>query len=111
MRARGEIVLYQGERYKYYRGMGSIGAMKARGHSRDRYAQETIDDAAKLVAEGIEGQIPYRGPLNMTVAQVVGGLRQAMGYCGTPDIETLKTKGPICHDDRRRPAGKVTPTT
>ncbi len=89
----GEIVLYQGERYKYYRGMGSIGAMKARGHSRDRYAQETIGDAAKLVAEGIEGQIPYRGPLNMTVAQVVGGLRQAMGYCGTPDIETLKTKG------------------
>ena len=89
----GEIILYQGERYKHYRGMGSIGAMKARGHSRDRYSQETVDDTAKLVAEGIEGQIPFRGALSMTVAQLVGGLRQAMGYCGTPDLTTLKVKG------------------
>ncbi len=89
----GEIILYQGERYKHYRGMGSIGAMRARGYSRDRYAQETVDDTAKLVAEGIEGQIPFRGALSMTIAQLVGGLRQAMGYCGTSDIAALKAGG------------------
>ena len=88
----GEIILAQGERFKDYRGMGSIGAMRARGYSRDRYAQELVEDTSKLVAEGIEGRIPYRGALGHTMAQLIGGLRQTMGYCGTADIAALKSK-------------------
>lgn len=87
----GEIILAQGERFKDYRGMGSIGAMRARGYSRDRYSQESIEDAAKLVAEGIEGRTPYRGALAITLDQLTGGVRQTMGYCGTPDIMSLKS--------------------
>lgn len=87
--APGEVVLYQGRSYKVYRGMGSLGAMR-RG-SRDRYFQTTTD-AGKLVPEGIEGRVPYRGPLADTLHQLVGGLRAGMGYTGCPDIETLRTE-------------------
>ena len=86
----GEVVLYQGERFKEYRGMGSIGAMKERGYSKDRYQQEDID-VSKFVAEGIEGQVPYKGPLTHLVYQLVGGLRSAMGYVGAASIEEMKT--------------------
>jgi IMP dehydrogenase len=88
----GEVILYHGERYKEYRGMGSIGAMKARSFSKDRYFQAEVDNASKLVPEGIEGRVPYKGPLTNIVYQLVGGLRQAMGYCGAPDIEAMKTR-------------------
>jgi len=86
----GEVVFQQGERYKEYRGMGSLGAMKARGYSKDRYFQGDVEDVEKLVPEGIEGRVPYKGPLAGVLHQVVGGLRQAMGYCGAPTIEALK---------------------
>ena len=86
----GEVVLYQGERYKEYRGMGSIGAMKARSFSKDRYFQEGIGNIQKLVPEGIEGRVAYKGPLGNLVYQLVGGLRSAMGYVGAPDISALK---------------------
>jgi len=83
--APGEIELYQGRSYKVYRGMGSIAAMKA--GSKDRYFQE---DSQKLVPEGIEGRVPYKGTLADTVFQLIGGLRSGMGYCGAPDIPTLQ---------------------
>ena len=85
----GEVVLYQGERFKEYRGMGSIGAMSARSYSKDRYFQEG-GKSDKLVPEGIEGRVAYKGPLGNLVYQLVGGLRSAMGYCGAPDIASLK---------------------
>lgn len=87
----GDVVLSQGERFKEYRGMGSIGAMKARSYSRDRYLQQDVDDVARLVPEGIEGHVAYKGPLRHLVHQLVGGLRQAMGYCGAATIEELKS--------------------
>jgi IMP dehydrogenase len=86
----GEVVLYQGERFKEYRGMGSIGAMKARSYSKDRYFQEGVGNIQKLVPEGIEGRVAYKGPLANLVYQLVGGLRSAMGYVGAHDIPTLK---------------------
>ncbi len=86
----GEIQLYQGRSYKVYRGMGSLGAM-AEG-SKDRYFQEG-QESSKLVPEGIEGRVPYKGPLADTVYQLLGGLRSGMGYCGTPTIDDLRTKG------------------
>jgi IMP dehydrogenase len=86
----GEVVLYQGERFKEYRGMGSIGAMKSRSYSKDRYFQEGVGNIQKLVPEGIEGRVAYKGPLRNLVYQLVGGLRSAMGYVGAPDIATLK---------------------
>ena len=86
----GEVVLYQGERFKEYRGMGSIGAMKARSYSKDRYFQEGVGNIQKLVPEGIEGRVAYKGPVGNLVYQLVGGLRSAMGYVGAPDIPTLK---------------------
>lgn len=85
----GEKVLYEGRSYKVYRGMGSIEAMKQ--GSRDRYFQDTEDDIQKLVPEGIEGRVPYKGPLGDTVYQMVGGLRAAMGYCGAPTIPRMKS--------------------
>lgn len=85
--APGETVIYQGRAYKMYRGMGSIGAMR-RGSS-DRYFQESTD---KLVPEGIEGRVPYRGSLAANVFQMAGGLRSGMGYVGAPDIQTLRTQ-------------------
>ena len=89
--APGEVLLVQGERFKEYRGMGSLGAMKARSFSKDRYFQGDVEDVEKLVPEGIEGRVPYKGPLAPIVYQLLGGLRQAMGYCGAPTIEALKT--------------------
>jgi IMP dehydrogenase len=86
----GDVVFQHGERFKEYRGMGSIGAMKARGYSKDRYFQGDVEDVEKLVPEGIEGRVAYKGPLAGVLHQVVGGLRQAMGYCGAPTIEALK---------------------
>jgi IMP dehydrogenase len=86
----GEKILYEGRSYKVYRGMGSLGAMKH--GSKDRYFQDVEDDIAKLVPEGVEGRVPYRGPLSDTIYQIVGGLRAAMGYCGTKNIEALKKK-------------------
>ncbi|HEX7082919.1 MAG TPA: IMP dehydrogenase, partial [Gaiellaceae bacterium] len=86
----GDVVYAQGERYKEYRGMGSLGAMKARGFSKDRYFQGDVEDVDKLVPEGIEGRVAYKGPLSAVLHQIVGGLRQAMGYCGAPTIEAMK---------------------
>ena len=87
----GEKILYEGRSYKIYRGMGSLEAM--RQGSRDRYFQDAEDDIQKLVPEGIEGRVPYKGPLGDIVYQMVGGLRSAMGYCGTPTIAVLKARG------------------
>jgi len=90
--APGEVMVAQGERFKEYRGMGSLGAMKARSFSKDRYFQGDVEDVDKLVPEGIEGRVPYKGPLAPIVHQVVGGLRQAMGYCGAATIEEMKER-------------------
>jgi IMP dehydrogenase len=86
----GDVILVQGERYKEYRGLGSLGAMKARGFSKDRYFQGDVEDVEKLIPEGIEGRTAYKGPLQHVVRQLVGGLRQAMGYCGAATIEEMK---------------------
>jgi IMP dehydrogenase/GMP reductase len=88
----GELVISQGERYKDYRGMGSIGAMKRRSYSKDRYFQGNVSEESRLIAEGIEGRVPYKGPLSNVVFQLVGGLRQAMGYVGAASIEALQTQ-------------------
>jgi IMP dehydrogenase len=88
--APGEVFLYQGRSFKSYRGMGSVGAM-ARG-SADRYFQQDVRDALKLVPEGIEGQVPYRGPVGPILHQLAGGLRAAMGYVGAPDIAEFQQK-------------------
>jgi IMP dehydrogenase len=85
----GEIVFHQGEQFKEYRGMGSVGAMRTR-YSSDRYFQEDVDEVRKLVPEGIEGRVAYKGPLTNVVHQLVGGLRQAMGYCGAATVDDLK---------------------
>jgi IMP dehydrogenase len=85
--APGELIIYQGKSYKQYRGMGSLGAM--RKGSRDRYFQGDVEDPGKLVPEGIEGRIPYRGTLSDTIYQLLGGIRSAMGYCGARTIAEL----------------------
>ena len=86
----GESILYEGRSFKTYRGMGSLSAMKE--GSKDRYFQDVEDDIAKLVPEGVEGRVPYKGPLENTIYQLVGGLRAAMGYCGVRNIEGLRKK-------------------
>ena len=86
----GEMEIYQGRSFKVYRGMGSLGAMQQAHGSSDRYFQE---NAPKLVPEGVEGRVPYKGPLSDTVFQMIGGLRAGMFYCGTPTIEDLRLKG------------------
>jgi IMP dehydrogenase len=86
----GELVLYQGRSYKMYRGMGSLEAMKK--GSKDRYFQGDVDAEAKLVPEGIEGRVPYRGPMSATIFQLIGGLRSGMGYTGCRNLEELRTK-------------------
>jgi IMP dehydrogenase len=86
----GETILYQGRTFKSYRGMGSIGAMEA--GSADRYSQECADPA-KTIPEGIEGQVPYKGPLGGLVEQLVGGLRSGMGYCGVGNLKELQERG------------------
>src|SRR5262249_34670003 len=87
----GELILRQGRSFKSYRGMGSIGAMKE--GSRDRYFQEYEGNSSKLVPEGIEGMVPYKGPLSAMVQQLVGGIRAGMGYCGTPTLKDLQARG------------------
>jgi IMP dehydrogenase len=86
----GEVYLYQGRSYKTYRGMGSVGAM-ARG-SADRYFQQEVKDSLKLVPEGVEGQVPYKGPVSGVVHQLVGGLRAAMGYTGSASLADLQER-------------------
>jgi len=86
--APGDVIVHQGERFKEYRGMASLGAMK-RGYSKDRYFQSGVE-AEKLIPEGVEARVSYKGPLAPVLHQLVGGLRQAMGYCGAPTIEEMK---------------------
>jgi IMP dehydrogenase len=88
----GELVLYQGRSYKVYRGMGSLGAMSQAHGSKDRYFQTATEDSRKLVPEGIEGRVPYRGSLAFNVHQLLGGLRAGMGYVGAASIAELQTK-------------------
>lgn len=88
--APGEMVLYQGRAYKFYRGMGSMGAMEK--GSKDRYGQGAVDEVSKLVPEGIEGQVPYRGPLSQNLFQLAGGIRSGMGYVGAEDMKALREK-------------------
>ena len=90
--APGEVELYQGRTYKSYRGMGSLGAMSGANGSSDRYFQEVEGDGRKLVPEGIEGRVPYRGPVSPIVHQLMGGLRASMGYTGSRDIEEMRSK-------------------
>jgi len=88
----GEVELYQGRSFKSYRGMGSLGAMAEKHGSKDRYFQGDVDINDKLVPEGIEGRVPFKGSLTQIVEQLIGGLRQSMGYTGCNNIEELKTK-------------------
>ena len=88
--APGEVFLYQGRSYKSYRGMGSVGAMAS--GSADRYFQKDVGDALKLVPEGIEGQVAYKGSMAPIIHQLVGGLRAAMGYVGAPTIAEFQTR-------------------
>jgi IMP dehydrogenase len=90
--APGDVILAQGERFKEFRGMGSLGAMKARSFSKDRYFQGDVEDVEKLVPEGIEGRVPYKGPVQAVLYQLIGGVRQAMGYCGAATVDELKEK-------------------
>ena len=87
----GETIIYEGRKFKSYRGMGSVEAMKQ--GSKDRYFQDVEDDIKKLVPEGIVGRVPYKGDLNESIHQFIGGLRAGMGYCGSKDIDTLKNTG------------------
>ena len=103
----GEMFLYQGRTYKAYRGMGSVGAM-ARG-SADRYFQQDVKDQLKLVPEGIEGQVPYKGPVGAVLHQLAGGLRAAMGYVGAPTIDEFQKRAQIRAHHRRGPARKPCP--
>jgi len=88
--APGEKILFEGRVYKTYRGMGSLGAMQA--GSKDRYFQESVSDPDKLVPEGIEGRVPYKGALADIFYQIVGGLRSGMGYCGCGTIADLHAR-------------------
>jgi len=88
----GEIVLLEGRSYKVYRGMGSLSAMATAKGSRERYFQENTDELSKMVPEGIEGRVPFKGSLSTSVFQMIGGLRAGMGYCGVGSIEELRTK-------------------
>ena len=90
--APGELELYQGRSYKSYRGMGSLGAMSGDQGSSDRYFQDSAGATEKLVPEGIEGRVPYKGWLEAVIHQMIGGLRQSMGYTGSHDIESMRTK-------------------
>ena len=90
--APGEVELYQGRSYKSYRGMGSVGAMSGESNSGDRYFQENVSTSEKLVPEGIEGRVPFKGSVETTLHQMLGGLRQSMGYTGNENIESMRTK-------------------
>ena len=88
----GDVELFQGRSYKSYRGMGSLGAMSQKYGSSDRYFQDATEEVEKLVPEGIEGRVPYKGSLLAIVHQLMGGLRSSMGYTGCRDIEEMRTK-------------------
>jgi IMP dehydrogenase len=88
----GDVEIYQGRSYKSYRGMGSIGAMSGKQGSSDRYFQEGTTESDKLVPEGIEGRVPYKGPLVNIITQLTGGVRASMGYTGCATIEEMRTK-------------------
>jgi IMP dehydrogenase len=90
--APGEVELYQGRSYKAYRGMGSLGAMSHSQGSSDRYFQDVDSGTEKLVPEGIEGRVPYKGTMSAIVHQLMGGLRSSMGYTGSANIEEMRTK-------------------
>ncbi len=98
----GDIILSKGERYKSYRGMGSLGAMNDRSFSKDRYFQGEVEATDKVVPEGVEGRVPYKGPASKILYQLTGGLRSAMGYCGAHTIEQLQTGATFV---RMSPAG------
>ena len=99
----GEVELYQGASYKSYRGMGSLGAMAQRHGSADRYFQDTTTELEKLVPEGIEGRVPYKGSVVAILHQLTGGLRAAMGYTGSNSIEELRHEAALrAHHQRRR---------
>ena len=85
----GETIIFNGRKFKSYRGMGSLEAMEQKNGSRDRYFQNDVRDAKKLVPEGIAGRVPYKGTVQEVIYQLVGGLRSGMGYCGAADIERL----------------------
>ncbi len=102
----GDTEIYQGRQFKTYRGMGSLAAMNH--GSKDRYFQE---NNKKLVPEGVEGRVPYKGPTGDTIYQLMGGLRAGMGYTGCHSVEELQHQGPVHADHCRRPARSPTPTT
>jgi IMP dehydrogenase len=94
----GDLVFINGKQFKAYRGMGSLGAMQSAGglrksYSKDRYFQSDVGSDEKLIAEGVEGQVPYRGPLAAVAHQLIGGLRQSMWYCGSRTVPELQDKG------------------
>ena len=105
----GEIVFQGGKQFKLYRGMGSLGALQTRGkktsYSKDRYFQADVPTDDKLIPEGIEGQVAYRGPVSAVAYQLVGGLRQSMFYVGARTVEELKAKGKFVRITRRGPQG------
>ena len=107
--APGETFLYQGRAYKSYRGMGSVGAM-ARG-SADRYFQQDIKDQLKLVPEGIEGQVPFKGPARDVIHQLVGGVKAAMGYTGVGDDRRSAASAPASCGSPMRACAKAMSTT
>ena len=107
--APGEVFLYQGRSYKAYRGMGSVGAM-ARG-SADRYFQQEVKDQLKLVPEGVEGRVPYKGRSAPIIHQLVGGLRAAMGYTGAADHRRLAAAAPASSASPTRACAKAMSTT
>jgi IMP dehydrogenase len=88
----GEVEIYQGRSYKSYRGMGSLGAMSGKQGSSDRYFQEGTQDKEKLVPEGIEGRVPYKGPVLNVIYQIIGGIRSSMGYTGCANLAEMRTK-------------------
>ena len=88
----GEVEIYQGRSYKSYRGMGSLGAMSGKEGSSDRYFQEGTQDKEKLVPEGIEGRVPYKGPVLNVIYQIIGGIRSSMGYTGCANLQEMRTK-------------------
>jgi IMP dehydrogenase len=90
--APGEVELYQGRTYKSYRGMGSIGAMAQKQGSSDRYFQDSSVGSEKLVPEGIEGRVPYKGPVSAIIHQLMGGVRSSMGYAGCASVDDMRTK-------------------
>ena len=100
----GDVELYQGASYKAYRGMGSLGAMGERHGSADRYFQDTAAELEKLVPEGVEGRVPYKGSLVSILHQLAGGLRAAMGYTGSNSIADMRTRPEVRARHRRRHA-------